>query len=242
VSFSAPQSSRTRGHLRPGPRVEHHVRGFHAVVKDVSERLRAKRALQHSERMVKLIYDSSLDHPYADRRRESRKDANSGVRHRRDARKSSTGARPCQARHCWLLSRLRSGCRSPADSGGGESIDIPFCLELAQCHRCRLRRSLRSKKTRTVFMHRSRACRHHRSTGPNASLGALNRLNWLEIGRQWPAAVPSWLSSSCPTAHGTHCPWQPRRRFDAQAGLYWWPSTRVVVPSSAGWVAPRRAM
>jgi hypothetical protein len=35
------------------------------------------------------------------------------------------------------------------------------------------------------------ACRRHGSTGPNASLGALNRLNWLDIVGQWPAAIPS---------------------------------------------------
>jgi hypothetical protein len=50
----------------------------------------------------------------------------------------------------------------------------------------------------------------------------------------------AWLSGSCPTAHGAHCALQSKRRFDMRAGLYWRPTTTVVVPPSAGWVAPRR--
>ena len=37
------------------------VRGFYAMVRDVTERLRAERALQDRERMLKLIYDNSSD-------------------------------------------------------------------------------------------------------------------------------------------------------------------------------------
>lgn len=67
VSFVAPKHHRTLGAREcevtyvPDGEASTGVRGFYAMVRDVTERLRAERALQESERMLKLIYDNSSD-------------------------------------------------------------------------------------------------------------------------------------------------------------------------------------
>jgi PAS domain S-box-containing protein len=67
VSFVAPKSHRTLGVREceltyvPDGEPSTGVRGFCAMVRDVTVRVRAERALQDRERMLKLIYDNSSD-------------------------------------------------------------------------------------------------------------------------------------------------------------------------------------
>jgi PAS domain S-box-containing protein len=67
VSFVAPKNHRTLGVREceltyvPDGDSSTGVRGFYAMVRDVTERLQAERALQDRERMLKLIYDNSSD-------------------------------------------------------------------------------------------------------------------------------------------------------------------------------------
>ena len=67
VSFVAPKSHRTLGVREceltyvPDGDASTGIRGFYAMVRDVTERLKAERALQDRERMLKLIYDHSSD-------------------------------------------------------------------------------------------------------------------------------------------------------------------------------------
>jgi PAS domain S-box-containing protein len=67
VSFVAPKRHRTLGVREceltyvPDRESSTGVRGFYAMVRDVTERLQAERALQERERMLKLIYDNSSD-------------------------------------------------------------------------------------------------------------------------------------------------------------------------------------
>jgi PAS domain S-box-containing protein len=67
VSFVAPKNHRALGVREceltyvPDGDTSSGVRGFYAMVRDVTERLQAERALQDRERMLKLIYDNSSD-------------------------------------------------------------------------------------------------------------------------------------------------------------------------------------
>jgi hypothetical protein len=107
----------------------------------------------------------------------------------------------------------------------------PFCsLELAQCHRCQLRRSLPvGKNTFHASIQRLPPPQVHWA---ECQLGCSEPTELARNSRRVASGdAVAWLSGSCPTAHGADCALQFERRFDMRAGLYWRSRTTVVVPS-----------